>query len=159
MRVQDINGEKAEPMSALTHKDSWGLSDLLELFEPPYPLLRPFAGQTMRVEEGVEDGRYVVRAEMPGINPETQAEVTLSKGILTIRSERPEGTDGKHRSEFRYGSFTRHVALPAGADEADIEASYDNGIIEVSVALKAKDEAGRGGRRIPVRLVQHIKPT
>jgi HSP20 family protein len=159
MRVQDINGEKAEPMSALTRKDSWGLSDLLELFEPPYPLLRPFAGQTMRVEEGVEDGRYVVRAEMPGINPEKQAEVTLSKGILTINAERPEGADGKHRSEFRYGSFTRHVALPASADEADIEASYDNGIIEVSVALKAKDEAGRGGRRIPVRLVQHIKPT
>jgi len=146
-------------MSALTRKDTWGLSDLLELFEPPYPLLRPFAGQTMRVEEGVEDGRYVVRAEMPGINPEKQAEVTLSKGILTIHAERPEGADGKHRSEFRYGSFTRHMALPASADEADIEASYDNGIIEVSVALKAKDVAGRGGRGIPVRLVQHIKPS
>jgi HSP20 family protein len=159
MRVQDINGEKAEPMSALIRRDSWGLSDLLELLEPPYPLLRPFAGQTLRVEEGVEDGRYVVRAEMPGIDPEKQAEVTLSKGILTIRAERPEGAAGKHRSEFRYGSFTRHVALPASADEADIEASYDNGIIEVSVALKAKDEAGHNGRRIPVRLVQHIKPT
>jgi HSP20 family protein len=159
MRVQDIHGEKAKLMSALTRKDGWGLSDLLELFEPPYPLLRPFAGQTMRVEEGVEDGRYVVRAELPGIDPEKQAEVTLSKGILTIHAERPEGIDGKHRSEFRYGSFTRHVALPASADEADIEASYDHGIIEVSVGLKAKDEAGHSGRRIPVRLVQHIKPT
>jgi len=146
-------------MSALTRKDGWGLSDLLELFEPAYPLLRPFAGQTMRLEEGVEDGRYVVRAEMPGIDPEKQAEVTLSKGILTIHAERLEAADGKRRSEFRYGSFTRHVALPASADEADIEASYDNGIIEVSVALKAKDQAGHNGRRIPVRLVQHIKPT
>ena len=157
--MQDIYGEKAKPMSALTRKDGWGISDLLELFESPYPLLRPFTGQTMRLEEGVEDGRYVVRAELPGIDPEKQAEVTLSKGILTIHAERPEATDGKHRSEFRYGSFTRHVALPSSADEADIEASYDSGIIEVSVALKAKDEAGHNGRRIPVRLVQHIKPT
>ena len=51
------------------------------------------------------------------------------------------------------------MALPASADEADIEASYDKGILEVSVALKAKDEAGHNERRIPVRLVQHIKPT
>jgi HSP20 family protein len=157
--VQDIEGEKAKLMSALTRKDGWGLSDLLELFEPPYPLLRPFGGQTMRLEEGVEDGRYVVRAELPGIDPEKQAEVTVSRGILTVHAERPEGTDGKHRSEFRYGSFTRHVALPPSADEADIEASYDQGILEVSVALKAKDQAGHNGRRIPVRLVQHIKPT
>lgn len=157
--MQDIEGEKAKLMSALTRKDGWGLSDLLELFEPPYPLLHPFAGQTMRVEEGVEDGRYVVRAEMPGIDPEKQAEVTLSKGILTLHAVRPEDSDGKHRSEFRYGSFTRHVALPATADEADIEASYDKGIIEVSVALTTKDEPGHNGRRIPVRLVQHIKPT
>lgn len=157
--MQDIYGEKAEPMSALTRKDSWGLADLLEVFEPPFPLPRPFAGQTIRLEEGVEDGRYVVRAELPGIDPEKQAEVTLSKGTLTIHAERWEGSDGKHRSEFRYGSFTRHVELPASADEADIEASYDKGILEVSVALKAKDQAGHSGRRIPVRLVQHIKPT
>jgi HSP20 family protein len=100
------------------------------------------------------------RAEgLPGIDAEKQAEVTLSKGILTIHAERPEGTDGKHRCEFHYGSFTRHVVLPASADEADIEASYDKGILEVSVALRAKDQAGHNGRRIPVRLVKHIKPT
>ncbi len=113
----------------------------------------------MRTEEGVENGRYVVRAEMPGIDPEKDAEVTVSKGILTIHAERQEDTDNKHRSEFRYGSFTRHVTLPASADEKNIEASYDKGILEVSVGLKAKDDAGHNGRRIPVMLVQHIKPT
>jgi HSP20 family molecular chaperone IbpA len=50
------------------------------------------------------------------------------------------------------------VALPAAADESDIQASYDNGILEVSVGLKARDEKD-AGHRIPVRLVQHIKPT
>jgi HSP20 family protein len=146
-------------MSALTRRDSRALTDLFEWFEAPYALLRPFAAQTMRTEEGVENGRYVVRAEMPGIDPEKQAEVTVSKGILTIHADRQEEKDSKHRSEFRYGSFTRHVALPASADETDIEACYDKGILEVSVALKAKDEPGNAGRHIPVRLVQHIKPT
>ena len=146
-------------MSALTRRDSRGISDLFEWLEAPYALLHPFTGQTMRTEEGVENGRYVVRAEIPGINPEKQAEVTLSAGILTIHAERQEDTDNRHRSEFRYGSFTRHVALPASADEADIEASYDMGILEVSVGLKAKDEPDNAGRRIPVRLVQRVKPT
>ncbi len=143
-------------MSALTRRDG-ALSELFEWLEPPYALLRPFVGQTMRTEEGVENGRYVVRAEIPGIDPEKQAEVTVAKGILTIHADRQE-TVAKHHSEFRYGSFTRHVALPASADETDIEASYDRGILEVSVGLKAKDEAVTE-RRVPVRLVQHIKPT
>jgi HSP20 family molecular chaperone IbpA len=146
-------------MSALTRRDNRALSDLFEWLEAPYALLRPFAGQTLRTEEGVENGRYVVRAEIPGINPEKDAEVTLSKGMLTIRAQRHENSDNSRRSEFRYGSFARHVMLPASADEADIEACYDKGIIEVSVALKAKDKAGHDERRIPVRLAKHIKPT
>jgi HSP20 family protein len=146
-------------MSVLTRKNGRALTDLFEWFEAPYALVRPFAGQTMRTEEGVENGRYVVRAEMPGIDPEKQAEVTVSKGILTIHAERQEQTENAHRSEFRYGSFTRHVALPASADQADVEASYDRGILEVSVGLKDKDEAQDAGRRIPVRVVEHIKPS
>jgi HSP20 family protein len=90
----------------------------------------------------------VVHAELPGIDTEKQAEVTLSNGILTIHAERQESSDGKHRSEFRYGSFTRHVALPASADGTDIRASYDRGILEVSVGLKAKDGPDDAGRRI-----------
>lgn len=144
-------------MSALTHKNGRALTDLFEWFEAPYALVRPFAGQTMRTEEGVEDGRYVVRAEMPGIDPDKQADITLSKGILTIHAERQEETEHAHRSEFRYGAFTRHVALPASADETDIQASYDRGILEVSVGLK--DRAEDTGRHIPIRVVEHIKPT
>ena len=146
-------------MNALTRRDSRAISDLFDWLEAPYALLRPFAGHTMRTEEGVEDGRYVVRAELPGIDPEKQAEVTLSKGILTIHAERQENSDTKHRSEFRYGSFTRHVALPASVDETNIEATYDRGILEVSVGLKAKDGSGDAGRRIPIRVLKHIDPT
>jgi HSP20 family protein len=146
-------------VSALTRRDGGAVSDLFDLLEAPYALLRPFAGHSMRIEEGVEEGRYVVRAEIPGIDPEKDAEVTLSKGILTIRGERKDNSGGSRHSEFRYGSFTRHVALPASADEADVEASYDRGILEVSVGLRAKQEADEAGRRIPIRVLQHIKPS
>jgi HSP20 family protein len=146
-------------MSALTRRDGRAISDLFDWLEAPYALLRPFTGPTMRTEEAVENGRYVVRLEMPGIDPEKQADVTLSGGILTIHAERTEDGEGKHRSEFRYGSFTRHVALPASANEADIEASYDRGILEVSVGLKAKAASGDAGHRVPIRVLQHIKPT
>jgi HSP20 family protein len=145
-------------MSALTRRSSRGLAEIFDWLEPPHVLLHPFAGQPMPIEERVEHGRYVVRAEMPGIDPEKQPEVTLCRGILTIHAERDPAENSRH-SEFRYGSFTRHVALPESTDERDIEASYDNGIIEVSVGLRAKDGAAPAGQQIPVRLNQHIDPT
>jgi HSP20 family molecular chaperone IbpA len=147
-------------MSALTRRDSRHLfPDVFDWLEPSFTVLRPFTAQTMRMEEYIENGRYVVRAELPGIVPEKHAEVTVSKGILTIHAERHEEKDNKHHSEFRYGSFTRHVALPASADESDVQASYDNGILEVSVGLKVKDEKKDEARHIPIRLAQHIKAT
>jgi HSP20 family protein len=146
-------------MSALTRRGHRGLLlDLFELLEPPYALPYPFRGQVMRIEEGIQNGRYVVRAEIPGIDPQRQAEVTAAKGILTIQAERP-ADDSTGHSEFRYGSFCRRMALPESADEADIPASYDKGILEISVGLKPDQAADHAGRSIPIRLVQHIKPT
>jgi len=146
-------------MSALTRRDSRGrFPDLFECFEPSQVMLHPFAGPSIRTEDYVENGRFVVRAEVPGINPDNEAEVTVAKGILTIHAERHEENESARHSEFRYGSFTRHVVLPATADESDITASYDKGIIEVSVGLRAAD-GGQGERRVPVQLVQHIRPT
>jgi HSP20 family protein len=145
-------------MSALTRRGNRGLlEDLFELLEPPYTLHHPLGGQVMRIEERIQDGRYEVRAEMPGIDPDKQAKITVAKGILTIQAERPE-EEGTGHSEFRYGSFCRKVALPENADETRIQADYNNGILEISVALKA-DNADHGGRSIPIRMIQHINPT
>lgn len=147
-------------MSALTRRGSHGLfQDLFELLEPPYALHHPFGAQIMRIEEFIQNGGFEVRAEMPGIDPEKQAQITVAKGIMTIQAERPEGEDRTGHSEFRYGSFSRKVALPESADEADIQACYNNGILEISVGLKADQAADHAGRSIPTRLVQHIKPT
>ena len=146
-------------MSTLTRKDYRGpFVDIFDWIESPWTVLRPVSNPPMRVEDYVKDGRYVVRAELPGIDPEKDLELTVSKGVLTISATRHEEAEGKHRSEFRYGAFTRSIALPAGADEERIQASYDLGVLEVVVSIKDQ-EAGKAHRRIPVTLNQHIKPT
>jgi HSP20 family protein len=147
-------------MSALTRRDYRGpLGEMFDWLEAPWAVLRPVAGHhPIRVEDYVEDGRYVVRAELPGIDPESELELTVTDGILTIKAERHEQTTGRHHSEFHYGSFSRSVRLPADADEDHIEATYGHGILEVMVELTDKKE-DKATRKIPVRQNQHIKPT
>jgi HSP20 family protein len=146
-------------VSTLTRRDYRGpFGDMVEWLEAPWTILRPVTGHPMRVEDFVEDGSYVVRAELPGIDPEKDVEVMVAKGILTIKAERREESTGKHHSEFHYGTFSRSMTLPAGADEEHIEASYGHGILEVTVKLTEKGE-DESVRKIPVRQNQHIKPT
>jgi len=119
------------------------LFDWLEDF--PRPMLRPFSEvQPIRVEDYEEGGRYVIRAELPGIDPDKDVEITVEDGTLTLRAERREETKDKHRSEFRYGMFSRTVRLPKNADPDDVKATYDNGVLTISVGKKEqKEEAKR----------------
>jgi HSP20 family molecular chaperone IbpA len=117
--------------------------DLVDWFEEPFLTLRPYLVQPIRVEKYAEDGRYLVKAELPGIDPDKDVEVTVGSGCLTIHAERSDKTAGKHRSEFRYGSFTRSLTLPANAVEDDVTASYGDGILTVSIGLKGEKETAR----------------
>jgi HSP20 family protein len=129
-------------MSALLHRDPRTLfPDLVDWFEEPFLTLRPYLTQPIRVEEYVEGDRYMIRAELAGIDPEKDVEVTVGSGYLTIRAERSDKTEGKHRSEFRYGSFSRTMGLPANADEDAVTASYRDGILTISVGLKTEQKA------------------
>lgn len=110
----------------------------------------------MRIEDYVKDGRYVLRAELPGIDPEKDLDVTASNGVLTIKADRLDTPEGTHRSEFRYGTSVRTIRLPVNADEEHIQASYDSGVLEVEVLLR---DADGDGRHIPVMLNHHIAPT
>lgn len=89
----------------------------------------------IRIEDEMHDGHYVLRAELPGMDPEKDVEITVSNGLLSIKAERSEKKEENGRSEFSYGSFTRSVSLPAGADEDNIKATYDKGILTVDVAV------------------------
>jgi HSP20 family protein len=111
-----------------------GLADWLK---SPWAGPPPFtAAQSFRVEELARDNRYVIRAELPGLDPERDIEVTVEGRTLTIQAQRHQEDSGPSRSEFRYGSLTRRVRLPVKVDAADVTARYDRGVLEVSVPAR-----------------------
>jgi HSP20 family molecular chaperone IbpA len=63
--------------------------------------------------------------------------------VLTIKAERSERKESNGRSEFSYGSFIRSVTLPAGANEDAIKATYDKGILTVSVPVSEAEPAAK----------------
>ena len=112
-------------------------SDLADWLESPWTGPPPFiAAQTFRVEEMARDNRYVIRAELPGLDPERDIEVTVEGRTLTIHAERRQEDNGPYRSEFRYGSLTRLFRLPAKVDANDVTARYEKGVLEVSVPVR-----------------------
>jgi HSP20 family protein len=118
--------------------------DLVRDFFAGNAFAERFSGMSvnpLRLEEFTKDGVYVIRAEFPGMDPDKDIEITLADGALTLRAHREERSeqgrpDGYH-SEFRYGSFQRTVALPAGATDKDVKATYKDGILEVRIPVEA----------------------
>jgi HSP20 family protein len=110
-----------------------------------FPFPRPFSlvgmewmrEDLIRVDEYHEDGVLVVKAEMPGIDPDKDVELTVSDHVLHIaavrREEEKTEEKGYVRQEIRSGSFGRALALPPGVTESDITATYENGILEIRI--------------------------
>ena len=128
-------------MNAVTRRSPVSpLTELFDWFESGWPVVaewRRDGGHALRIEDRIEDDRYLVRAEIPGIDPDKDVEITVSDGVLTIAAERREEISEKGRSEFHYGSLMRRVALPAGAVEDKVVARYEDGILEVTVPIEA----------------------
>ncbi len=86
---------------------------------------------------------YKVRAELPDVKKE-DIKVTLDGGVLTLQGERKQEKEEKdtkvHRREMFYGSFMRSFTLPDDADEAAVNATFKDGILEV-VITKSKSKA------------------
>lgn len=102
----------------------------------------------MRVEEEIVDGNLVIRAELPGVDPDKDVEITVQNDVLTLTAERrreqTKDTNGGLRSEFHYGSLTRSMHLPKGTTVKNVKASYHDGILEVKVpAPKTADTVQR----------------
>src|SRR5262249_31764742 len=97
----------------------------------------PFLRPGIRVEECSVEGSYVVRAEVPGIEPARDLFVSCHKGLLRIHVHRAP-TGEATRSEFRYGSAFRTLVLPVGAREDEVTARYVNGILEIRIPITSK---------------------
>ncbi|MFD8705120.1 Hsp20/alpha crystallin family protein [Kitasatospora sp. NPDC059648] len=125
----------------LMHRRTHWWPSFPDMFEDfPFGLHMSADEHVIRVEESEEEGSYVIRAELPGIDPDKDIEITVEGGVLTVRAERREEKKGKHRSEFRYGSFTRSIRLPEGCDEGDITARYDKGVLTVKAPMAAVEQ-------------------
>jgi HSP20 family protein len=79
---------------------------------------------------------YLVTVELPGVEAE-DLDITLEDGLLTIQGERQFAHDSSeqqfHRVERRYGAFRRSITLPAQVQAEQIEASFDNGVLQIVV--------------------------
>jgi len=93
---------------------------------------------------------YLVAVELPGVALE-ELEITFQDGLLTIQGERHATHDPAaekvHRAERRYGAFRRSITLPSHVMADDIEASAQDGVLQILVP-KAKEVRAK---RIPVR--------
>ena len=98
-----------------------------------------FPDHGIRVDEYRENGHLVIRAELPGIDPAKDVDVTVWDGALHIKAERHEEEKteekGYRRRELRYGSFTRTIPLPEGVSTSDVTAGYKDGILEIRLPI------------------------
>jgi HSP20 family protein len=95
-----------------------------------------------RVDIREDEQRFVILADVPGVDP-AQIEVSMDKGILTIKGEREAGgnaePDGKFtRVERARGAFHRRFALPDSADAEGITANGKFGVLEIVIPKKAQ---------------------
>ena len=99
------------------------------------------AGFVPAVEVVREGADVVVRVELPGIDVERDVAIEVDRGKLVISGERRDerseqgGADGQGVlvRELRYGQFRREFALPPGISPEQVEAAYDQGLLDVRV--------------------------
>lgn len=122
-------------------RDVWPrFTDWLDTLVPSDISWRTGFPHSIRIEEFSKNGNFMIRAELPGIDPDKDVQINVRDGMITIEGKREENIESDHRSEFFYGRFMRTLTLPSGADEKNIKASYRDGILEVSIPMREPSE-------------------
>ena len=108
-------------------------------------------GWSPAIEVSERDGKYSVRAELPGLSP-NDVKVEVANDALVIQGERKveheEKDGGVERTERQYGLFYRSIPLPEGADVEHANARFQNGMLEVTVPVPQQKEQRRS---IPIQ--------
>jgi HSP20 family protein len=145
-RMDDLMRSFLGPRARLTRP-------VLPLFLP-----KPFVPVT---DVFVRDEDLMIRVELPGIDPATDVTVCVEGGHLVIRGERKQVGDVKEEAYYRletvYGTFERFIPLPEGFDEGEIEAAYEDGVLEVIVPAAAKALEPAKPRTIPIKTALPVK--
>lgn len=99
-------------------------------------------GLSSRVNFNDDEKEYVMRAELPGFEPE-DIDIKVSGNVLTVRAEHTEEGKEKNGSFKRYGSFYESYTLPRGVHEDRIDARYHSGVLEVHLPKSEECQAKR----------------
>lgn len=88
------------------------------------------------MESFAKNGDLVVRLDLPGVDPK-EVDISVTGDVLTVKAERKhkeEKKDGDYaHEEIAYGSLERSLRLPGKVDAEKIKASYDNGVLEITM--------------------------
>jgi HSP20 family protein len=114
------------------------------LFERPESSL---GGWVPRIETFRKDNEYVVRLDLPGVDPK-DVQVHSEGNVLSISGERKTEEKAQDYRETFYGKFERTVTLPQGVETDKISARCEHGVLEIRVPLSAQ----LAGRKIPIQI-------
>jgi HSP20 family protein len=98
------------------------------------------------VEVFERDGQLIVRADLPGMTKDdVHVEVTHDTLMLTgeRRSEHEERQSGTFHSERSYGAFHRQIPLPEGVNAEQVQASFKDGVLEITMPAPQRQARGR----------------
>ena len=130
---------------AIVHYEPWSVVNRLhqsfdrffnEALSSPEASSSASVGWVPRVDIHEEKDRFVVLADVPGVEPK-DIDITAENGVLTVRGERRaekrETENGYERVERVSGAFLRRFTLPEGANTESIKAKQVNGVLEVTI--------------------------
>ena len=105
-----------------------------------------------QVEVFERGSQLVVRADLPGMTKD-DVNVDITDDALVIRgerkSEREENEEGYYRTERSYGSFYRQIPLPAGVNAENANATFRDGVLEIT--MQAPERAERRSRQLEIK--------
>ncbi|MER7958086.1 Hsp20/alpha crystallin family protein [Streptomyces sp. NPDC096030] len=145
-----MTGDKAARRHPGRHSHMPDFNDWFNREFPGLPGWRPgSAAHSIPVEMTSGEREYVLKAELPGMDPDKDISITVDDNLITVSAEHAETAEDKEHSEFRYGSFRRTVRLPGTIPADGVDAAYADGILTIRVPMP-EVEIPRG-RVVPVR--------
>ncbi len=124
------------------------LDDVFGVTGLPSSIRSVAPGTVPAVNVGRTPSSVEIYAFAPGLDP-SKIEVTLDRGVLRISGERASGIPADDPKVYVYtrergtGNFTRAISLPDDVDPAHVNASYRDGVLQVSVARRESSEPKR----------------
>jgi HSP20 family protein len=103
------------------------------------------------IEVRQQDGNYIVRADLPGINADDVTIEVTDAGLMIEgerKREREQEQGGVRRTEVQYGYFARLVPLPDGANVDQANARFENGVLEITIPMRQEAD---NRKQIPVQ--------